>query len=125
MKQLLSIIELGGYPDFSRLYQSLGYQVTVLHHTRKAMAFVKKNIPDVIVAEFNYQSDFRDRTSTMESLLATVDRIQQSNQKKIKVIVLYDKEYQTQLQKLQAAFSNFEVIDFPVTEEKLQQRLPG
>lgn len=123
MKQLLAIVELGGYPDFTRLYQSLGYQVTVLHHTRKAMAFVKKNIPDVIVAEFNYQSDFRDRTSTMESLLATVERIQQSCNKRIKIIVFYDKEYQMQLQKLQKAFSNFDVIEYPVTEDKLKQKL--
>lgn len=123
MKQLLAIVELGGYPDFSLLYQSLGYQVTVLHHTRKAMAFVKKNIPDVIVAEFNYQSDFRDRTSTMESLLATVERIQQTSNKNINVIVFYDKEYQQQLQKLQTAFSNFDVIEYPITEEKLRQKL--
>ena len=97
-KQLLAIVELGGYPDFTELYRKQGYQVTLLHNTRKAMAFLKKSQPDVIVAEFNFQSDFRDRTSTLESVLATVERLQQVNDKNIKVIVFY---YLTSVGRLQ------------------------
>jgi hypothetical protein len=122
-KQLLAIVELGGYPDFTPLYKSQGYQVTLLHNTRKAMAFLKQQLPDVIVAEFNYQSNFRDRTSTLESVLATVERLQQSSHKSVKVIVFYDREYESQLQKLQAAFDNFDVIPYPVMEEQLAKRL--
>ena len=123
VKQLLAIVELGGYPDFTPLYKRHGYQVTLLHNTRKAMAFLKQQLPDVIVAEFNYQSNFRDRTSTLESVLATVERLQESSNKSVKVIVFYDREYQTSLQKLQAAFHNFEVIPYPVTEAELDKRL--
>jgi len=122
-KKLLAIVELGGYPDFSALYKRQGYQVTLLHNTRKAMAFLKKELPDVIVAEFNYQSNFRDRTSTLESVLATVERLQQSHSSPVKVIVFYDREYETALQKLQNAFDNFEVIPYPVTEAELEKRL--
>jgi hypothetical protein len=123
-KQLLSIVELGGYPDFSSLYRAQGYQVTLLHNTRKAMAFLKKSQPDVIVAEFNYQSDFRDRTSTLESVLATVERLQQTSDKLVKVIVFYDREYEGQLKRLQSAFDNFDVIAYPVSEAELIKRLP-
>lgn len=122
-RQLLAIVELGGYPDFTGLYRKQGFQVSVLHNTRKAMAFLKKTPPDVIVAEFNYQSDFRDRTSTLESVLATVERLQQTNDKIIRVIVFYDREYSVQLQRLQAAFDNFEVIAYPVSEHELIQQL--
>ena len=122
-KKLLAIVELGGYPNFKGLYESCGYQVTIAHAMRKAMAIVRKEKPDVIIAEFNYQSDFRDRTSTLESLLATVERLQQSHSRTIRVIVFYEKEYQHQLEKLQAMFKNFDAISYPVQDEELKQYL--
>ena len=112
-KCLLSIIEQGGYPDLKPYYQQLGYEVTVLHSMRKAMSFFKKNKPQVVVAEFNVQSDFRDRTSNLESLLATVEQVSSANAKTI-VVVFYEKEYQPQLDKLRQAFSNFHALPFPI-----------
>ncbi|WP_455196476.1 hypothetical protein [Kaarinaea lacus] len=120
-RKLLAIVEQGGYPNFKPLYQASGYTVWMEHAMRKAMAVVRKEKPDVIVAEFNYQSNFRDRTSSLESLLATVERMQQTDAKEISVIVFYENEYQHQLQKLQAMFKNFVAIAYPITEEKLKQ----
>jgi len=122
-RKLLAIVELGGYPNFTRLYQSCGYEVTMEHSMRKAMNIVRKTIPDTIVAEFNYQSDFRDRTSSLESLLATVERLTQTSDKKIKVLVFYEKEYQHQLEKLQTMFKNFNVLPYPIEENALRQQI--
>jgi hypothetical protein len=123
-KKLLAIVEQGGYPNFTPLYQRNGYEVTMAHAMRKAISIVKKIRPAVIVAEFNYQSDFRDRTSSLESLLATVERLSHSaNGKVIKVIVFYEKEYTHQLQKLQAVFSNFETLAYPIQELDLEQAI--
>ena len=83
-KSLLSIIELGGYPDLSPLYKKYGYQPNVVYSMRKALAAFKKTKPMVVVAEFNYQSDFRDRTSSLESLIAVAQR-----NVNIKLIVIY------------------------------------
>ena len=121
-KKLLAIIEQGGYQNFKPLYEHCGYQVLIETAMRKAMSVVRKEKPAVIVAEFNYQSDFRDRTSSLESLLATVERLQQgSENESIKVIVFYEKEYQHQLDKLKAVFSNFETIAYPIEETVLRQ----
>ena len=120
-KKLLAIVEQGGYPNFSPLYQRNGFEVTMAHAMRKAMNLVKTLRPDVIVAEFNYQSDFRDRTSSLESLLATVERLSHgANSKAIKVIVFYEKEYTHQLEKLQAVFKNFHTMAYPITEHDLE-----
>ena len=70
MKRLLAIIEMGGYPNFMPLYQSLGFSVEVVNSMRKARSALKKETPDVIVAEYNFQSQFRDRTSNLETLMA-------------------------------------------------------
>ncbi len=92
---LLSIVEFGGYPNFTPLYEAQGYEVVVESRMRKAISFLQKRQPQVIVAEFNFQSDFRDRTSSLESLLAVVQRM-----KNTQVIVFYDDEYKAQLQEL-------------------------
>jgi hypothetical protein len=65
-KSLLSIIELGGYPDLSSVYKKHGYEPIVVYSMRKALTALKKVKPAVVVAEFNYQSDFRDRTSSLK-----------------------------------------------------------
>jgi hypothetical protein len=110
-KLLLSIIELGGYPNFTPLYRELGYEVAVETRMRKAISFLKRRTPDVIVAEFNFQSDFRDRTSSLESLLAVVQR-----SPGIRVIVFYEKEYQPQFEVLRARLPVHHALAFPVEE---------
>jgi hypothetical protein len=108
-KLLLSIIELGGYPNFAPLYRELGYEVVVETRMRKAIGFLKRRTPDVIVAEFNFQSDFRDRTSSLESLLAVVQR-----RPEIRVIVFYEQEYLPQFEILRARLPVHHALAFPV-----------
>lgn len=117
-KQLLAIVEYGGYPDFSSLYEQLGYQVTQLNSMRKVIQYLKKQQPDVIVAEFNFQSDFRDRTSSLESLLAVTQR-----RPEIRVVILYDAEFRPQYEKLAARFAIHKALAFPVDAVQLQQAL--
>ncbi len=119
-KLLLSIVELGGYPNFSPLYQSLGYTTVVENRMRKAIAFLRRQQPDVIVAEFNFQSDFRDRTSSLESLLAVVQRLPDT-----RVVVLYDREYEPQFEKLRARLPVHAALAFPVSEDDLRGCLLG
>jgi hypothetical protein len=117
-KLLLSIVELGGYPNFTTLYEDLGYTVAVEKSMRKAIGFLKNTKPAVIVAEFNYQSDFRDRTSSLESLLAVVQRLTET-----RVIVFYDREYLPQLDKLRARLPVHAAIAFPVEAGELKSCL--
>ncbi|KAG1660436.1 hypothetical protein GQR58_021986 [Nymphon striatum] len=85
---------------------------------RKVLKLLKKTVPDVIVAEFNYQSDFRDRTSSLESMMSVVQR-----HNGIKVIIFYDKEHEDQLAKLQARYDVAETLSFPITEERLSKAI--
>ena len=118
-KTLLSIVELGGYPDCTRAYRQAGFQVEKVTSMRKALSALKKCTPDAIVAEFNFQSDFRDRTSSLESLLAKL----QGKHPKAHVIILYDKEYAHKLDLIQARFTIFESLPFPIDEKQLSDCL--
>ena len=114
-KTLLSIIELGGYPDFRAIYERAGFRVETINSVRKAITALRTLKPDVIVAEFNYQSDFRDRTSSLESLLATMQRLPDT-----KLIVFYEKEFEHQLPRVTARFALHATLPFPIDEAKLE-----
>ncbi len=118
MPSLLSIIELGGYPNLMPLYQRLGFDVEVVNSQRKARSLLKKNVPDVIVAEYIFQSDFRDRTSNLETLMAILQR-----HPEVKVIVFYLPEQREKLALLESRFPIFAKVDFPITLEKVESAL--
>jgi CheY-like chemotaxis protein len=113
-KHLLAIVELGGYPNFVPLYEKSGYQVTVVNSQRKARNFLKKYQPDVVVCEYNFQSDFRDRTSNIETLLAVLQKYPQ-----VRLIVFYLPEHEHKLNQVRERFTIFEAISFPIDENIL------
>lgn len=117
-KFLLAITELGGYPDYSQLYEEQGFKIEKADSMRKALRSLKKNSPDVIVAEFNFQSDFRDRTSSLETLMAVVQQM-----KEVNVIIFYEKEYKHQFDKLRARFSFHAELSYPIVELDLSSAL--
>lgn len=116
--RLLAILELGGYPNLTPLYKALGFEVELVSSQRKAQAVLKRHIPDVVVAEYNFQSDFRDRTSNLETLMAILQR-----QPQVRVICFYLPEYRHKLDILTARFPIFEAIPFPVDPKAVESAL--
>jgi DNA-binding NtrC family response regulator len=114
-RRLLSIIELGGYPNLQPLYQQLGFRVEVVNSQRKARSLLKKDVPDVIVAEYIFQSDFRDRTSNLESLMAVLQR-----HPEVKLVVFYLPEQAEKLALLEARFPLFAKIALPLTAQDVE-----
>jgi len=119
MSVLISIIESGGYADFKPVYSDLGYDTIEVNSVRKAISVMKKQPPQVIVAEFNFQSDFRDRTSSLETLLATVE----GRYPDCKIVVLYEEGFLEPFQRLQSCYQIDEALCFPVTPETIKHAL--
>ena len=117
-KTLLSIIELGGYPDFTRLYEKAGYKVISTDSVRKAIKLIRTFKPEVIVSEFNFQSDFRDRTSSLETVLSSTQGVVDS-----KMIVFYEKEYRLQFDRFLRQFPVYAHMAFPIEESELERIL--
>jgi DNA-binding NtrC family response regulator len=117
-KTLLAVIEQGGYPDFTSLYEAQGYQVVTVKSPRKAISFLKKNPTAILVAEFNYQTDFRDRTSSLESIMASTQ-----HQKEIQVIIFIDKSNQERFEKVRSRFAIHQTLMFPIDEAQLSQAI--
>jgi CheY-like chemotaxis protein len=117
-KQLLMIVELGGYPDFTPLYRSLGYEVDIATSGRKAIAFLKRHRPAAVVAEFNYMPDFRDRMGWLESVLATLQALPET-----RVVIFYQPDEQAQFDRLCERFSQFTALPQPIDEAALRAAL--
>lgn len=115
---LLSIIEFGGYPDFTPLYEAAGYQVLRTESVRKAVKLIRQHKPTVMVAEFNFQSDFRDRTSSLETLLSSTQGVTDAS-----MIVFYEEEFKPQYQRFLQSFEVAASLTFPVSEAKLRLAL--
>ena len=111
---LMSIIELGGYPDFTSLYEQAGYTVVQTDSIRKAVKLIRQYQPAVIVAEFNYQSDFRDRTSSLETLMSSSQGVSDS-----RLIVFYEKDYYHQYQRFLEHFDVHASLAFPIDQAEL------
>jgi hypothetical protein len=113
--RLLGIIELGGYPNFLPLYRRLGFDAELVSSQRKAQASLKKRLPDVIVAEYNFQSDFRDRSSNLETLMAKLQR-----HPEIRVVCIYQPEHQHKLDAMRARFPIFAALPLPVDDATME-----
>lgn len=116
--RLLAIIELGGYPNFLPLYQELGFEVEAVNSQRKARAAIKAGVPDVVVAEYNYQSDFRDRSSNLETIMGMLRKHSGT-----RVIVFYMPNHADKLAKFRAQFDVFAALSYPVSGDELRAEL--
>lgn len=115
---LLSVIELLGYPNLRPLYERLGYRVLTEFAVRRAINLMRKEKPAVIVADFYFQPDFRDRVSNLESLLATAQ-----SHKEVKVLVLYESAHEHALERLRQRFRIDAALTLPVREAELETLL--
>lgn len=107
-----------GTAGYKKLYQELGYSVVTEWSERKAISLVRKTPPAVIVADFYHQTDFRDRLSNLESLLATAQSAPGT-----RILVFYEAAHQAILDKVSARLRIDAALTLPVQEDRLRTTL--
>jgi hypothetical protein len=115
---LLMVNAFIGTASYKKLYQELGYTVVAEWSERKAISLVRKSPPAVIVADFYHQTDFRDRLSNLESLLAAVQ-----NAPNTRILVFYETAHQAVLDKVSARLRIDAALSLPVQEDRLRATL--
>ena len=116
---VLSIVEMGGYPDFTPLYRRAGYQPEKVHSMRKAQAWLKKHKAALVVTEFHFDPELRDRMSNLESLLAGL----QCFAPEAKVIVFIEKAHRARLERVKARYAVQGALDYPIDDSSLEKLL--
>ena len=107
-----------GTASYKKLHQELGFSVVTEWSERRAISLVRKNPPAVIVADFYHQTDFRDRLSNLESLLAAVQGAPDT-----RILVFYEAAHQAVLDKVSARLRIDAAFTLPVQEEQLRTTL--
>jgi len=118
LPSLLAVNAFIGTAGYKKLYQELGYAVVTEWSERRAIGLVRKNPPAVIVADFYHQSDFRDRLSNLESLLAAVQSAPNT-----RILVFYETAHQAVLDKVSARLRIDAAFTLPVQEDRLRATL--
>jgi hypothetical protein len=118
LPSLLVVNAFIGTAGYKKLYQELGYAVVTEWSERRAISLVRKNPPAVIVADFYHQSDFRDRLSNLESLLAAVQSAPTT-----RILVFYEPAHQAVLDKVSARLRVDAAFTLPVQEDRLRATL--
>lgn len=122
MPTLFSIIESPMHQDFSALYRDLGFQQVRLSSMRKAMAELKKQQPDYVVAEFfyGYGNNYAGvNISNMDVFLHSLRRYAPE----AKVIVLVDKSERQYVDTLAEMFTLHGILLQPVQTEDMAKLL--
>jgi DNA-binding NarL/FixJ family response regulator len=115
---LLMVNAFIGTAGYKKLYQELGYTVVTEWSERKAISLLRKSPPAVIVADFYHQTDFRDRLSNLESLLAAAQ-----SSPNTRILVFYEAAHQAVLDKVRARLRIDAALTLPVQEEQLRATL--
>ncbi|MFP5408544.1 MAG: hypothetical protein ACLGGY_04600 [Gammaproteobacteria bacterium] len=118
--RLLMVNAFIGTAGYKTLYQELGYTVAAEWSERKAIGAVRKAPPAVIVADFYHQTDFRDRLSNLESLLAAAQAAPQT-----RILVFYETAHQAVLDTVRARLRIDVALPLPVDETALRTTLAG
>ena len=117
---LLSVIESAAHPNFTGTYKQLGISETKLNSMRKALATLKKQPFDYIVAEFfyGYGSNYAGvNISNLDVMLYSLQKYSLDT----RVIVLVDKSEREYVDKLNEIFPIHAVLQYPVSEDDLKQ----
>jgi DNA-binding NarL/FixJ family response regulator len=115
---LLMLNAFIGTAGYKKLYQSLGFSVVTEWSERKAIGLLRKSPPDVLVADFYHQADFRDRLSNLESLLAAAQSAPNT-----RILVFYEPAHQAALDKVRQRMRIDVALAMPVDEAVLRATL--
>lgn len=116
--RLLSLVEFLGHVNLKPLYERLGFEVVTTRQVRNAVAEIRRRVPNVVVADFFHQNDFRDRLSNLESLLASVQPHAAT-----RVLVLYEPADRDALERVRARFRMDAVLAHPCDENAIEHLL--
>lgn len=117
-KKLLAVIVFMANAKLPQLYKNLGFDVTTTWDPRKAVALVRKVKPDVIVADFYFQSDFRDRLSNLESVLAAAQPLTDT-----RVLVFYEPADAPALERVRQRMNIDQALPMPVSNDAIRSVL--
>ena len=124
MQTLFSIIESPLHPKLSALYQRLGYEEVPLTSTRKAVSQLKRQRPDLVVADFvyGYSNNYSGiHISNLDVFLMSMQKFAPDT----RVIILAAANELEYAEKMRDICPIEAILPFNVSEETLSRQIQG
>ncbi len=121
-KLLYSIVDSPTHPNFTSLYKKAGFTELKLHSIRKAISELKKQPPEVVVAEFMY--GYANNYAGVN--ISNLDVFLYSLQKyapQAKVVVFVTRNERQYVDKLSEIVPLHAVLQYPVSAAAMSQAL--
>ena len=119
---LYSIVESPAHADFSALYRRLNLLEIEFKSMRKAMAHLRHQPPDFVVAEFfyGYANNYAGvNISNLDVLLFSLQKYAPNS----RVLVMVDKSERTYVEPLSRIFPLHGILQHPVSAQDVEERL--
>jgi len=119
---LFSVIDSPTHPNLSALYKRLKINELKFNSTRKAIAQLKEQKPDYIVAEFSYgySNNYAGvNVSNLDVLLASLRKYAPQ----ARTIVMVHRSEHQYIGKLESLFPLYAVLQYPVSESRIEELL--
>ena len=116
---LFSIVESPGHPNLSGLYQRMGIEELRLPSQRKAVQALKRNRPDLVVAEFFYGFGNNYAGANLSNLDVFLASLQKYAPKAL-TIVLVEKSQRQFVNRLSERFPLHAVLAQPATAQDME-----
>jgi hypothetical protein len=116
---LLSIIESPIHPDFSVLYERLGFSHVVVNSMRKALSKIKTISPEYVVAEFfyGYGNNYAGvNISNLDVFLYSLEKYAPES----RVIALVHKHERQHAERLNEIIPFHAIAQYPVTAKDIE-----
>jgi hypothetical protein len=121
---LFSIVESPSHPNFSALYRDAGYEEVRLTSMRNAIKALKKQVPELVVAEFFYgfgNNYAGINVSNLDVFLYSLQKYSPTT----RIVVLVDKTEREYVGKLETLFPLHAVLQYPVNEAAMRSAVEG
>lgn len=119
---LFSIVESPAHRDYSVLYARLGYSESRFASMRKAIAALRAQAPDAVVADFVYGYGNNYAGVNVSNLDVFLHSLQKYSPN-ARIIVLVARDELQYVDRLAALFTLHAVLPLPVSEHDLEQAL--
>jgi DNA-binding NarL/FixJ family response regulator len=119
---LYDIIESPAHPDLSSLSDALGFERISFSHQRKALGQLKRQPPDIVVADFffGYGNNYAGaNVSNLDVLLRSLQRFAPA----ARIVILADRHEIQHVPKLAELFELHAVLALPADQGQLKTAL--
>ncbi|MGB1109575.1 MAG: hypothetical protein ACPG4N_04425 [Gammaproteobacteria bacterium] len=118
-RRALILSELGVLPRIGSELEAMGWEVHEASNQRRAVKAARQLLPDLVVAEYIFTPDFRDRVSNLDTLCGQM----QVHHPDYRLVIVHEQEDEASLVRFRANYPVHAALAYPVDRQALLEAI--